>query len=215
MKKFIITSICSTLLISSQSFGQNLSFGIKAGCDMTTIKENISELNSSTIKAGNYNYIPSFQIGMTCKYSLKESYGIYIEPGFIQKGAQTNNTFKFNYRLGYFDTPILIYYYPITKLNFEIGPEFGYQLYEKAITQNGGSSNLLLNNRFDFCALIGLNYDFNSKFNLGLRYSYSLTSMTYDLTNVTDQNNNYLGNQRIYDYNRYFEIYLRYYFIKI
>jgi hypothetical protein len=216
MKKIKLTTLVFGLfLFSGHVFGQNWSFGLKAGADLSTLKEKVTEVLPSTIvspyTSKDYEYLPNFQIGFISKVQLNDQIGLTIEPGFIQKGAKDKNLGT-NLRFGYFDVPLLLYYSPITKFNFEIGPELGYRIYY----QHDGNYVGLPFSKWDFSAIIGLSYDINEKINIGSRYSYGLSKMRDNIVFTEDGNGgqSIIGNIDIDKYNRYFEVFVRYYLFK-
>lgn len=213
MKKLkLFPFFIALFLLEIETFGQNLSLGLKGGGDLTTLyaTESKSPIQSSFPLLG-YKNLRGFQIGLIGKLQINNVFGFTIEPGFIQKGAQYKNFINTKFRMGYINVPVILFYSPIKNFNIEFGPEAGYRIYNKT---NDNPRQFSFNNNFDLCAIIGLSYNINEKFNIGSRYSHGLTKMTDDVT-YYDNQNNYLGTQHIYNSNRYFEIFVRYYLFKV
>lgn len=213
MKKIKSTILIFVLFfLSGHLFGQNWSFGLKAGGDLTTLKETVKETLAPSVvspyTARDYKYLPNFQFGFISKVQLNNQIGLSIEPGFIQKGGRDKNLGA-NLRFGYLDVPVLFYYSPAQKINLEIGPEIGYRLFYK----NNGSRGSLTNSKLDLSAIMGLSYNVNEKINIGARYSYGLSKM-YDNLTLTNDNQTITGIVDINKYNRYFEVFVRYYLFK-
>jgi hypothetical protein len=189
-------------------YSLDFSFGLKSGLDFSTFKETqktSSDINTNLVQ--NYKYIPGFQLGCFGNIQLNKSIAFSVEPGFILKGGKTESSIK--YRLGYIDLPVLFNYSPIHKLNIEIGPEVGYNIYSKVEINNSPSIDNPIDEKFDLAGIIGVNYDVFEKINFGIRYSNSFIYRNTDLT-FLDQNKNYMGTLSIHDFNRYFEVYLKY-----
>lgn len=216
MKKIKLTILVFGLfLFSGHVFGQKWSFGLKAGGDLSTLTEKVTEVLPPTIvspyTSRDFKYLANFQIGFVSKVQLNDKIGFTIEPGFIQKGAKDKDL-GINLRFGYLDMPVILYYNPITKFKFEIGPELGYQLYY----QHNVNRNKLPFSKWDFSAIIGLSYDINEKINVGARYSYGLSKMRNNIVFTDDVvgGQSITGNIDIDKYNRYFEVFARYYLFK-
>lgn len=216
MKKMKLTILGFGLfLFSGHLFGQSWSFGLKAGGDLTTLTEKVTEVLPPSIvspyTSRDFKYQPNFQFGFISKVQLNDQIGLTIEPGFIQKGAKDKNLGT-NLRFGYIDVPVLFYYSLITKINLEIGPELGYRIYYR---HDGNRSELPYSKR-DFSAIIGLSYNVNEKINIGTRYSYGLSKMRDSIVFTKDSNGGItnVGNVDIDKQNRYFEVFVRYYLFK-
>ena len=216
MKKMKSTAIILVLfLFSGHVFGQKWSLGLKAGGDLSSIKETVTKTIPPTVifpyTSSDYKSLPNFQFGFVSKVQLNDHIGLTFEPGFIQKGAK-GGVYDANLRFGYFDVPVLLTYSPIKKINIEIGPELGYRLYFK----NNSISVDFPYTKWDFSAIIGLSYDINEKFNIGSRYSSSLSKMNDNIVLTEDGNGgqSIIGTIDVDKQNRYFEVFVRYYLFK-
>lgn len=214
MKKIKLTALIFGLIsLSGHLFGQDWSLGLKAGGDLTSLKEKETNTfppsSDSFIASEGFRYLPNFQIGFVSKVQLNDHIGLIIEPGFIQKGAKDIMTGT-NFRFGYINVPVLFYYSPIKKINLEVGPELGYRLYFKNI----GDRATLPYSKLDFSAIIGLSYDINRKINIGSRYSYGLSRTRHDWLVARDKDHAIIGTIDIDQYNRCFEVFVRYYLFK-
>lgn len=132
--------------------------GVKGGV-------NISDL----IVTNSANYFPneafstriSYHIGTFVKHSFSEQFGLQIEVLFSNKGYKHKlEDQTINVSLNYLNWPVLLVYSPIKKLEFELGPEFGYLIIGEPIINN-----------FDLGIDIGARYNISPKFSLGARYS--------------------------------------------
>ena len=207
-----------TYLFTFKGSKQNLTFGLKGGWDLTKIFETESNIPSE-VNVNNYPipgrkfYVNNFQAGFLIDYQIKKRFGISIEPGFIQKGTDFNNPEGTQVRLGYISSPITFYYLPFPWLKLEIGPEFDYRIYKKIANNSIFSDEEMMKNNFDLNMLGGISFNVFKFLNVGGRYSLSLTHMTSDLI-YSDKYYNIYGTQHVYDYNRYVELYIRFYWIR-
>jgi len=214
MKKISLILLFFILfLLSLNSFGQNLSFGLKGGVDLTSLYGTKPNFSFQTSLLDSKSLL-NFQLGLIGKSQFNDLTGLIIEPGFIQKGSEYKNSISV-IRIGYIDMPILFYYSPIKDFKFEIGPEIGYSIYYKTNFNIGGWFKF--KNNVDLGAIIGLSYDIYDKFNIGVRYSYGLTKLVNNVViKYMHQDNTFeYSGYNINSYNRYIEFFIRYYIFKI
>jgi hypothetical protein len=213
-------SIFKSLNLNSK----NISYGIKGSFDLTKLYESETAMPTQLFE-NNYpipgrKFINNFQIGFSIRYKLNEKFGLILEPGYIQKGTNFKNDADFDarygsytqVRLGYVNMPILLYFEPLKKFKLELGAEPEYRVYKK-VTNTPYLTDDFMKNNFDLNIIGGASYDIFTFLNVGARYSLGLTRMRTDFP-YNDIYDNIYGTQHVYDYNRYLEFFIRFYYPK-
>jgi len=186
---------------------QGLSYGVIIGTDASTMK--MKNVPVDIEYTSMYAPLLGFNINGFVSYKSKSFWGISLEPGFIRKGGvqlfdyMNSHYMDIHYKVknefNSLELPVLFDIYLNRKLYVSAGLEFEYRLSEKAImtdqvTWNDQSvfvakalgNNILAdnilpdnNNRLSYSGLVGLHYNINSRFDLGLRYGIGFKELIH------------------------------------
>jgi len=161
MKKIILV----ILLISPELAFSQITWGTKAGANVTTLGDFNSGLNP----------LLRLHAGFYYKQRLEEQYGLSIEIQYSMQGASSATINQQYLAYNYLNLPLLLTFYFSDNVFVEIGPQFGYLLY--AVTHNGDIKQSITDSlkRFDLAALIGVGKE-TSFGNYGARAIYGLTN---------------------------------------
>jgi len=110
MKKSIVF-LFAIAVFSQFSMAQKIKFGIKAGANYSTITDNPESSNLTSFHAGAILELKTPIIG--------------IQPEILYSSQGTKINGQEDLKLNYISVPIVLKYY-ITKLSFEVGPQFSY-----------------------------------------------------------------------------------------
>lgn len=141
MKRLLFTA---WFLFPILAFSQ-ISWGFKGGVNISTL----GDFNS-----GNEPQL-RLHAGFYYQQRIEQQYGVSAELHFSMQGARAANISRRYLAYNYLNLPILIKFYNINDIYFEIGPQFGYLLY--ATLHEDGQPISVTDNvrRFDFTGLIG------------------------------------------------------------
>ncbi len=161
MKKLLIISL---LLAPLFSFGQ-ITWGAKGGTNITTLGE-FNSGNSPQLR---------LHAGFYYQQRLEQQFGIVAELQYSMQGARAANISRRYLAYNYLNLPVLIKFYNINDVYFEIGPQFGYLLSAK-FHDDGFTENVKANvKNFDFTGLIGGGKDTDFG-NYGARAGFGFTN---------------------------------------
>ena len=168
MKKIVL--ITAFVMFSIYGFSQNALYGVRAGY-------NISNLNfEPSVPAGIENmHRNGFAIGFFAEYNLATDLSIAPEIQFSAEGAKDEEL-----RIDYIQMPIFFKYKIAESLSIGLGP----QVSLKGHDYEDGMQNIA------FSGLAGLEYMITDEFFLDFRYSYGLTNVFDDETNLEAKNTN-------------------------
>jgi len=162
--------LISLLFFSFSVFSQTrITYGIKAGLNFTGFHTD----------NGTNSDLFGFNIGGVAKTDLNKTFGLQGELNLNSKGGiyrfplTSNNP---EIRLTYINLPILLKTHITRKFNFEIGPEFGFLVGQKA-KQNGTTFEIDDVPTVDMNVNAGLSYEFEKGIFIQGRYGYGLTEL--------------------------------------
>ena len=162
------------LVVSVSAFGQETSFGIKAGVNYSTISGDASGVES---KIG-------FHAGVFGIIKPIDALGIQPEMVFSRQGAQAsaNNDVKFHY--DYLNIPVMLNFYPTETFFLQAGPQLGFLVSAKATDGNQTEDIKSQLNTTDFSLGLGMGFDLSHtvigfRFNLGLNSTSDDEDATY------------------------------------
>lgn len=212
---------------------QGLSYGVIVGTNASTMKMmNVpKEIEYTTM----YAPILGFNVNGFVSYKSKSFWGFSLEPGFIRKGGvqlfdyMNSQYLEIHYKVrnefNSIELPVLFDIYLNRIFYISAGLEFEYRFSEKAIMtdqitwndqsvfvakslgNNVFADNILPdnNNRLSYSGLIGLHYNINSRFDLGLRYGIGLKELihVYWLDSYVE----FTGESNVY--NHYFQLIMK------
>lgn len=212
---------------------QELSYGVIIGTDASTMK--MINVPKDIEYTSMYAPILGFNVNGFISHKSKSFWGISLEAGFIKKGGvqlfdyMNSHYLDIHYKVknefNSLELPVLFDMYLNQKIYMSAGLEFEYRLSEKAImtdqvTWNDQSlfvakdlGNHVLaddilpddNNRFSYSGLVGLHYNINRKFDLGLRYGIGLKELIH--VNWLDSYGYFGGESNVF--NNYLQLILK------
>jgi len=207
LKRFLFILVFIT---SSFSAFSQVKFGIKAGGNLTgatfgNVPDNVSVENPTmrlSYHAGGFSVIP-----------VSERLSLLLEVLYSNKGFTVDQE-GYEYakiHLHYINLPVLLNYEIIENLYLGIGPELGYLISGKSkFDDRTEEVGYIYNKKFDVGIDAGIEYKFDTFFNIGLRYNYGLTNIITDKLYITDQDGNPIPNATLKLYNRVLQLYVRY-----
>ncbi|NRA93242.1 MAG: PorT family protein [Psychroserpens sp.] len=156
---------------------QGVDFGVKAGVNFSTLSD-ASDLKNQT----------GFVGGIFAGINFNDKSGIRIDALYSKQGAKLTEG---DFDLNYLNIPVVYKHRLVSKLHFQIGPQFGFVLDEKIkITQPGGVIDDLDTKKFDLSGVVGLGLDIPLGFRLEARYVFGLSDI--------NDNMNYSGKNRVF-----------------
>jgi hypothetical protein len=180
VKKSLFTFIVITSFYGSQFIhAQNIAFGVKAGV-------NLASMNSDNSVAS-YHQQFGYQAGLFLRAKLHK---IGFQPEVLlskQEVLKANYSEKIEESFTYLNIPIMLKYYPIARLNVQLGPQFGLLLDGERKT-NSTALNVFNKNikevykSTDISISVGCGYDFK----FGLEFDFRYNMGVKDINNVAD-----------------------------
>lgn len=174
MKKQNLLSI-ALFFISTMTFSQNLSFGVRGGLNVA---------NLSSIDLSSSMWLPSrekkprinFNAGIYGQYSLNEKMALQAELFYSGEGVKFKhggNEAPEQIKLNYLSLPVLFKYNIVKNFYAMAGPQFSYLLAAHSIYENGSVNVLSEHNKIaiGFVPVIGYdwkNISFNLRYQIGL-----------------------------------------------
>lgn len=184
MKKI---SLLAILLFAVQTINAQVSYGLKSGVNLATIRE----------KNIDYDFKTGFYAGGFANIKLAEKFAFQPEVLFSMQGAKKDNLqttellgddiittapIDIENKLYYINIPLMVKYYFLEKLNFEFGPQIGFALKNeiKTKSQELGEFSGEPDTNIDLGVNIGLEYEFYQGIQVGFRYNAGLTKIRKD-----------------------------------
>ncbi len=208
MKKLILLKITSLLLIFNTSlFAQDFKFGLVGGLDVA----NSHLTNKSEVNSDSRVYYPmiSFNANGYIGYRSTGLWGISLEPGYIKKGGvqQYDEDNDVKCQISYLQLPVLADFYLSEKIFISVGPEFAYQINAKANAKDYSLDiSDLYDNDFELSGIIGINYNIQKHFDVGVKYSHGLTYVSKN--SLVDEAGESSEDSK--EYNQYFQLFVRF-----
>jgi hypothetical protein len=180
---------CAACLLSfaSISFAQRFNGGILLGMNASQVDgDTYAGYNKFGLMGGAFVYTP-----------LSKKFDMQLEIKYMGKGANKKTTeqspSKYRSNLNYIEIPVLLRLNTKIKIGWEGGLGFGYLFayseedeYGKLPSDQSSSFK-----PFELSSLIGATYQISQKFQINLRYSYSILSIVKKI--VDDPNNTYIN----------------------
>ncbi len=141
MKKILITGL---LLFPFFAFSQ-ITWGAKGGANITTLGD-FGSGNSPQLR---------MHAGFYYQQRVEQRFGLIAELHYSMQGARATNINRRYLAYNYLNLPLLIKFYNINDVYFEIGPQFGYLLFANLHDDGFTQSITDQVKRFDFTGLIG------------------------------------------------------------
>lgn len=134
------------VLLTSPIYGYSqISWGAKGGLNITTLGE---------FESGNSPQL-RMHAGLYYQQRIEQRFGLIAELHYSMQGARSANISRRYLGYNYLNLPLLIKFYNINDLYFEIGPQFGYLLFANLYDDGFTQSITDQVKRFDFTGLIG------------------------------------------------------------
>lgn len=176
-KYFLIIVLVS--ILSTTAFSQRFSGGILVG------------MNASQIDGDKWSgfYKGGLLAGAFVNTDLQDKWGAQLEIKYSAKGSAPHPEsvdYPKKIQLNYIDVPIIGTYEAVENLKIEAGISFNY-LFSARYNDASGWNNFEEDgpNAFETSLLAGLNYRFFTRFDLNLRWNYSLVPISGDYTGQT------------------------------
>ena len=166
MKKILLSTLF--LCVTYMALSQSGTYGIRAGYT-------ISNLDFKDIPVFENKHRNSFYIGFFGDFRLTNSISIVPELQFSPEGA-SNETLH----LDFIQAPLFLKFRLSERFRFGIGPQVALKSYK--------NDDLMRN--FHYSALGGIEFKLNQMFFLDARYSYGLSNIFDDDTNLNAINTN-------------------------
>jgi len=131
MKKVILVFAFATFMFgsmfaqkSSADFREKLSFGVKAGANLSNVYDSQGEQFNADAKLG-------LAAGVFVALPLGKYFGIQPEILFSQKGYKGSGSilgsdYSFSYTSNYIDVPLLLAFKPISLITIVAGPQYSF-----------------------------------------------------------------------------------------
>ncbi len=182
MKKMFLIAALAVLGVNSAD--AQVKFGIKAGPQLTNwVGDDADELDSQL----------GFQAGGYANIRFSESFAFQPELLFSQQGAKGEEMgVDVKLKTSYINVPLMVKWYAYDGLNFEFGPQVGFNIASKVKVDGSGTElvdgtydfdEVFLNDAetVDFGLNIGAGYELPNGLNFGLRYTHGLTDIIKDV----------------------------------
>jgi len=201
MKKAILMTVFATLIVSSSfaqrneiSFREKLSFGLKAGVNISNVYDSEGEQFNADAKFG-------LAAGAFVAIPLGKYFGVQPEVLFSQKGYKGSGSilgsnYSFTYTSNFIDVPLLFALKPISLITIVAGPQYSFLVSDK-YEFNSAIVNTNQENEFNndnirkniLCFLGGI--DFNLKrIVIGTRIGWDIQANKGDGTSTTPRYKN-------------------------
>lgn len=196
MKKVILVFAFVTFTIgsifaqeSSSDFREKLSFGLKAGINISNVYDSQGEQFNADPKIG-------LAAGVFVALPLGKYFGVQPEILFSQKGYKgtgslLGSNYSYSYTSNYIDVPLLFAIKPISMITILVGPQYSF-LVKDNYTFNSAIININQENEFEndnirkntLSILGGLDFNFN-RIVIGTRVGWDLQANKGDGTSET------------------------------
>lgn len=175
MKKLFL--IAAVAVLGMNSADAQVSFGVKAGPQLTNFVGD--DADESEMKLG-------FNVGGYANIRFSEQLAFQPELLFSMQGDKNEETIfgediKTTNTLSYINVPLMMKWYAYDGLNFEFGPQVGFNVGAKSKVEGPDGSiegDWEDNATVDFGVNIGAGYEMTNGLNFGLRYGRGLTSVS-------------------------------------
>src|SRR5690606_23637029 len=181
MKKMFL--IAALAVLGMTQTDAQVKFGVKAGPQLTNLVGD--DVDESDMKFG-------FNVGGYANIRFSEQFAFQPELLFSLQGDKNEGSvagvdFKSTNNLSYINVPLMMKWYAYDGLNFEFGPQVGFNVGAKNKLESDGNLDLFDNegttdisdnvSTVDFGVNIGAGYEMTNGLNFGLRYGRGLTSV--------------------------------------
>ncbi|MCC5905763.1 MAG: PorT family protein [Balneolaceae bacterium] len=182
IKSLILTVLIAGVLSTFHLYSQNLSYGVKAGVDL-------SNWGGKDIEDADLDINPGFHAGAFVETSPRNALslesGLYVATkGFKSKELFEDMDLKMRSTSYYLDLPIYAKYNAPGGFNLFAGPQFSYLLNNKMTVEFAGEKEDEWStegaNRFDIGAVAGVGYRFGDALSRNANYDFGLAKLGKD-----------------------------------
>jgi len=174
MKKLLLLVSIVTFGFSN-SYAQDIKFGVKAGGNIATLTGDVEDLKSKF----------SFHIGGVAEIPITDKLSFQPELLYSSQGAEYDEGLDFGgisanskINLDYINVPLMAKYYVIENLGVEFGPLVGF-LISAEEDYDGETVDVKDDLKsIDFGLAAGANYELDFGLNFGLRYNLGLADIS-------------------------------------
>ena len=201
MKKVILVFAFATFTFgsmfaqkNSSDFREKLSFGLKAGINISNVYDSQGEQFNADSKLG-------LAAGVFVALPLGKYFGVQPEILFSQKGYKGSgsllgSSYSYSYTSNYIDVPLLFAVKPISMITILVGPQYSF-LVKDSYTFNSAVINVNQENVFEndnirkntLSILGGVDFNFN-RIVIGTRVGWDLQANKGDGTSETPRYKN-------------------------
>ena len=147
-------------------------------------------INASQIDGDNWSgfYKGGLLAGAFVNTDLQDKFGAQLEIKYSAKGSaphKDHSNYPMKIRLNYIDVPILATYEAIENLKIETGLSFNYLFKAESFNGTWDEDEDGVVNSFETAVLFGLNYRFFTRFDLNIRWNYSLFPVRSEYSSST------------------------------
>jgi hypothetical protein len=182
IKSFVLIVLISGVVNLGTLNSQNLSYGVKAGVDL-------SNWGGEDIEDAELDINTGFHAGVFAETALRSGLGfesgLYVATkGFRSKEVFEGMDMKLTSTSYYLDLPVYAKYNMPGGFNIFAGPQFSYLLDNKLTWEIDGEKEDEWGtegaNRFDIGAVAGLGYRFGDTFSVNANYDFGLAKLGKD-----------------------------------
>ena len=184
MKKTMIALVCMLMAAGTAMAQKAFTYGPKVGVDYThQWGKNINDESAL-----------SYQAGVFMEYRLNSKFAIAPEVVFAAHNRPKSDLNLWmneypprdvitTYHTNYINIPVMFKYYVISSLSIDLGPQFGFKVYDKYTDKWEEDSKKMREKHnsghrsFDFGLGLGATYNFNEKVFVQLRYTLGLVPL--------------------------------------
>ena len=185
MKKTMFALVCMLMAAGTAMAQKTFTFGPKVGVDYTHWwGKNINDESAL-----------SYQAGVFMEYRMNNKFAIAPEVVFAAHkrpkmewkdwwlSEELTRDITTTYQTNYINIPVMLKYYVTSSLSIDLGPQFGFKVYDKSTDKWDDSSghweekHNMGHRGFDFGLGLGATYNFNEKVFVQLRYTLGLVTL--------------------------------------
>jgi hypothetical protein len=174
MKRILLIALCLIPLLAS---AQRFKGGIVLGMNASQIDgDHWAGYNKAGLVGGAFVLT-----------DFKDKWSGQMEIRYAAKGSATPKYYatQRKYRLQYIEIPVLAQYEPLNNLKLQFGLSFGY-LFSAAQNDGYGYEKFEeIPTRIEVAALAGINYTFFTRYDVNIRFSYSVLPVFSNYTGST------------------------------
>jgi hypothetical protein len=183
MKKLLLVLLLVITAFPTLDAQSKPGLGIKGGLNYS--------IRTNFIFKAEEESLPGFHAGTYFHYFIFNFLAIQPEVLISQKGEKwTTGLLKEKFVLTYVDVPVLLRFQPISLLNIQAGPQFGYLIRARSLIENNGDKMKTdVKSEYedwDIGLAFGVEFNLPFRVNISIRYIHGLSTVSYNFG--TDKN---------------------------